>query len=518
MKRFFTIILSIVLLTSTVTVLADVNISGAEDTITEPDVAIKVPLTYTRDVFVTSDYVNHDSGYIGNMLLPGTAMVEDTLQKLSNFNNGVLTFNGVDYQFGPLGTLTAPSTLPNAVHSDDGSPIAINVPVGIYSTISFIANNAALTDNVATVTYTYTDGTTSIDPNITRIISFRTIISSALNTNESLVAKISAIKYAGSYPGNLMCYTGTVDQSKILRKITINSTNSVVYAMTAVSAKSSQISETLASVLSGLNADNTQQSDREIVLAVMNIISTLKQKGISEEVINNIEGMEKIVEIDKKLIRVTSDTVASDLDKVTIGVNFSGAVDQSSITKDNIKVYKNDKIYTRDYELVPVVTDGEINQIQVVLNNEMDYNSKFKVVISANVIGENGGYALNSDKVIEYVVEPPVEVSNFGFKDDSGKDIINIADVKGENLNFNFQLDNNSISDGQNYVILVAIYSPTGRMEARKIYSAKVSLGDNATINDYLEIPEYVTENWKVEATIWDSYQNCKKIFNTITK
>lgn len=484
----------------------------------EIDVAIQVPLKYTRDVFVTNKYQTQSDGYISNMLGSNYAMLEETLQALNNFHNGALNFNGIDYKFGPLGTVDTPSTEKNAVHSGDGKPIVIDVPKGVYSKISFIANNSGTAEQPAVITYTYTDGTTSVDSSITRIISYRQTLPSVYNSSEAFVASVGAIRFGGWYSGNLVCYTGTVDQTKILSKVTINSNDSVVYSMTGVSAKSRQILSALPNIISGVNVNSPQQTDRDIVFAVMNEVSILQQKGISEDKINSIEGLNKIFEVDKKLIRVTTNETQSSLDKIVTKVDFSGPVSPSSISKENIKIYKNNVPFSGNYDLVPIVTDNEIKQIQVVVDNEMDYTSTYKIVLSANIVGQNGGLALNSDKVIEYVTEAPVAINALELKDENGINVTNLADVKGKNLNFNFKFNNNTIADGQDYAILVAIYSPTGRMETRKVYSGNASLGENVTIADYLEIPNYVTEDWTLEVTTWDSYQNCKKIYNTIIK
>jgi len=255
----------------------------------------QVELDYTRDVFIIDGeqpdkpMFNSSGDHIG--------MDETELKKLPNFNNNILTFDGVEYKFGPLSKDGEYSNAPNAVHGADGLPIEIDLDNRMYSKIRFIANNNSSSGGDADLDVTtkilYIDGTADTIP--MKIGSFRYTSTYEPtdddNYEKHFVAKTKAIRPSpsGSYPGYYYAYYMTPDPDKIVDKITIDSGKVVVFAVTTTGFSVIEMIDKIENLIEELpDAGDITNEQRELVEIIRSEIDIMKKVGLEESEISNI--------------------------------------------------------------------------------------------------------------------------------------------------------------------------------------------------------------------------------------
>jgi len=480
-----------------------------------------VDLEYTRDVFI-SDVSELEDSPVKLLLNSGnnTGLYETGLPNLKNiqsFSNGILTYDNVSYKFGPLGSPGNRNEAANAVHAADGNPIVIDIPNGLYSSIRFIATSTSGSPASATVTVSYLNESVPVVSGVTRIGSYRASDADAGNVveNEYYLGAAGAVRPGGSYRGQLYAYYIITNPGKIVDKITISCNTAVIFAVSAVGISKEQLSGGIQNLIQGLSIPPTQEN-REMVSTILEMIEMGKEMGMSDEEINNIEGMDKFLEIDRHLIRIKDHRVFIDLDNMNVDVNFSGPIDSSTVNKTNIRVLKNGvAIAPEKYSLATV---GE-QDIRVIINNELDYDSNYSVEFSKDVASGIGNkLTLGSVHTITFIPEAPFEVTEFELKDENGNSTT-VVESGGKTVTAFVKVKNNTLPANVDYVVTIALFSPSGRMMDKIVASGSVAEGETSDeITGEIFIPEDVSSGYKMECFVWNSYSDMKLLYNTLTK
>ncbi len=269
MKKIISILLTVSMLLS----LFAVNISVSAEEVT---IYNEIALSYTRDVMERRDLFQdncvevNDGVYsiktdawglpssVGTYNENSMAFNEDQFGNSGHFNinaeNGYKnTINDIPYQFGVIESTThGVADVPgNVIHSADFSG-AINIPVdkAPYNNLYMIAWSG-FTDNVAaTITYNYTDGTTSTDANVNAILGG---ISNVTTTTDYVtqvptgvvfetwgaVLKADTEKNAVTRNVRIMQHKLTPDSTKILESVTITTANEElnIFALTGATTE-----------------------------------------------------------------------------------------------------------------------------------------------------------------------------------------------------------------------------------------------------------------------------------------
>jgi len=253
-----------------------------------------------------------------------------------------------------------------------------------------------------------------------------------------------------------------------------------------------------------------------MVSTILEMIEMGKEMGMSDEEINNIEGMDKFLEIDRHLIRIKDHRVFIDLDNMNVDVNFSGPIDSSTVNKTNIRVLKNGvAIAPEKYSLATV---GE-QDIRVIINNELDYDSNYSVEFSKDVASGIGNkLTLGSVHTITFIPEAPFEVTEFELKDENGNSTT-VVESGGKTVTAFVKVKNNTLPANVDYVVTIALFSPSGRMMDKIVASGSVAEGETSDeITGEIFIPEDVSSGYKMECFVWNSYSDMKLLYNTLTK
>lgn len=474
-------------------------------------------LEYNRDVFASKNFADS----IVEMLGSNTAgMNEVGLSGLSNWTDGVFYVGEVPFKFGPLGDEKNNNTAPNALHADEASPagtVVIDVEPGLYEKVYFIANCGIKTDQDAAVTYTYTDGTTETDEHIKTIMGFASAEVSTLG----LTAGKKADEYRtyigapgalrppngtetapATYAGHIMMYECRVDTSKVLKSISVSAKKAVVYAVTGQYMKSRKMKSAAEAIAGAMNLAELTEADRTTTAAFFDACAILGDSINTEE----IGGYEDMVAAKDKFIDVEKVSCKTDIDKVTITAELSGAPSAASVTKENVKLFKNGAEYSGDYT---VSLDG--TKLVIVTENKMDYENSYSVVLSA-AIERQGGFTLGKKYTAAADITAPLSVSDVSLT--SGENTVtSLADAAGKSVNVALKVN---VTEETKAVVLVAVFSPDGEMHGRFVKTAAVDTVNGLSINEPLAIPENAGEGWHIECIIWNNYTDADRLYNTV--
>lgn len=464
-------------------------------------------LEYNRDVFARKAFVDTIGEGIG--YTTSTAMNEEKFLELSNWKDGVFYVGEVPFKFGPMGTADNNNTEPNALHADEASPagtVVVDVEPGLYEKVYFIANCGVKTDQDAVVTYTYTDGTTETDENINTIIGFNTDGGASGYENEyrKFAGKPGALSPPSATRANtsLMMYECRVDTSKVLKSISVSARKAVVYAVTGQYMKSRKMKSAAEAIAGAMNIAELTEADRTTVAAFFDACTILGDSINTEE----IGGYESMAAAKDKFIDVEKLSCKTDIDKVTITAELSGAPSAASVTKENVKLLKNGAEYSGDYT---VSLDG--TRIVIVTENKMDYENSYSVVLSA-AIERQGGFTLGKKYTAAADITAPLSVSDVSLT--SGENTVtSLADAAGKNVNVALKVN---VTEETKAVVLAAVFSPDGEMHDRFVKIATVDAVDGLSINEPLAIPENAGEGWHIECIIWNNYTEADRLYNTV--
>ena len=444
------------------------------------------------------------------------AVEEDFVSRLGvDLTTNKTTINGVPYQFGKIKT-----TVDGKIDKENNSvasvalvstTVTVDVPNNAYSKL-----HAAMWANTEgaglTVKYIYADGTSSEEENVKKIAGYREMSDlykdnptyyKVLNNDGKLSLRYYREykpQYDSSPGGGYSIAIGdhilTPDDKKILDKIefSFGTKDAHMFALTGQVANSVLLNKVLTESIE--NLENTAEVNvRAILEGCTNIMNSLDEKEVSYDA-----SFAQIVAENKNIfVAIESVTAYTDLDNMTFTVKFTGPVAPSSITKALFAVTETivegtlvkEEAFT-NYELIPVETDGEIREVRVVIKNDYDYDRKYNLTISREVVGVSGKTILTDTKKA-YDSKPAVD-----------------AEITMENAAGTVKLTNNMAAP-QEVTAIVAVYDANNSMVAK--YLVNKTLASGETISQAVAFD--LQDGQTIECLILDSLTNCRKVYNT---
>ncbi len=442
------------------------------------------------------------------------AVEEDFVSRLGvDLTTNKTTIYGVPYQFGKIKT-TVDGKIDkenNSVASVVSTTVTVDVPNNAYSKL-----HAAMWANTEgaglTVKYIYADGTSSSEENVKKIAGYREMSDlykdnptyyKVLNNDGKLSLRYYRAympQYDSSPGGGYSIAIGdhilTPDDKKILDKIefSFGTKDAHMFALTGQVANSVLLNKVLTESIE--NLENTAEVNvRAILEGCTNIMNSLDEKEVSYDA-----SFAQIVAENKNIfVAIESVTAYTDLDNMTFTVKFTGPVAPSSITKALFAVTETivegtlvkEEAFT-NYELIPVETDGEIREVRVVIKNDYDYDRKYNLTISREVVGVSGKTILTDTKKA-YDSKPAVD-----------------AEITMENAAGTVKLTNNMAAP-QEVTAIVAVYDANNSMVAK--YLVNKTLASGETISQAVAFD--LQDGQTIECLILDSLTNCRKVYNT---
>lgn len=487
----------------------------------ESPVYITTSLNYTRDVFedvklyAGQGYADTDKGvyvYPTGAWSPTVSSVSGTsrmaldesgfVSQLYVNSQNVGTVNGIPYQFGPvISKVHGETNDPNSINAADcSSIIEIAVEELPYEEL-YLAAWAKNDKTSATITYTYADGSTSTEKNVTAIKGgyltkqeeneYASILNAggilywrAYNSTSSYDQKVGY----GSYSIYVTSHRLTPDDKKALKSVKIQVTDNDVnvFALTGKVSNSGIISGLLDETIASLANENTDSDVRKLVSDSKKYMEILDDK----EVTYNSTYAATVQQYSEEYITVESIECYTALDNRNITVTFSGAISEDSITKENF-VLKKDGNVVSDYE----VTKISDKVIKITVKNRFDYDSDYSLEINANVINDEKTVTLGTTKSYEYDGLAAVDVK-ITYKDNK------IAIYLKNNLNKKLE----------NFVVMTGAFDKDNALIKFEPVSGSLEAGDefNRTI-------DFNTDAVKINCEIMDTLDNAKLIYNHIT-
>ena len=423
------------------------------------------------------------------------------------------TNQGIPYQFGKIRTTVngAIDTENNSVASSVSNNITVDVPNNTYSKIHTVIGGFTF-DAGVTITYKYADGSTSAEANITKIAGTEKSNPSALlNELPDYYKNLASIETAreynkssdksrptGGYSFRVVDHILTPNDKKILDKIefTFSTTDAHIFAMTGQLAHSALLNKVLTEAVEGIDT-TAEENVRSVLEGCSNIMAALDAK----EAPYNKE-FKTVVEENKNIfIAVESITSYTDLDSLTYTIKFTGPVAESSLTKALFaikEIVKNDEgkdvnVAFNDYEIIPVVENGEIREVKLIIKNNFEYDRRFTLTVDKTVAGVSGK-TIFTETVAEYDAKPAVD-TDFKFEE-NGTGSVKIV---------------NNMNDAQEVTAIIAVYNEKNQMVAKYLVNRVLATGESVAQTVAFQL----SEGQKVECLVLDSLTNCKKVYNT---
>lgn len=422
--------------------------------------------------------------------------------------------HGVPYQFGKVVT-TVDGVIDkenNAISSSVATTVVIDVPNNSYAKIH-AAMWAYKDKGKFSVTYKYADGTTSTEENVT-VIAGGTSVSDTVKapyykvmTNDGKASLSLTRAYmpqydtgspSGGYAFAVTDHVLTPNDKKILDKIEIRfaTTDAHLFAMTGQISNSVLLNKVLTETINKLDTIS-EENIRPVLAGCANLMSVLDFK----EVAYNEEFKAIVKENKDKFVAIESIKSYTDLDNLTYTVKFTGPVAESSITKALFiieEIFKNEEgkdvnIAFNDYEIIPVVENGEIREVKLVIKNKFEYDRRFTLTVDKNVAGISGK-TIFTDGVAEYTAKPAVDTEF--VLEENGTGSVKIV---------------NNMNTAQEVTAIVAVYNEKNQMVAKYLVNKTLAAGEAVTQGVSFQLSEGQT----VECLVLDSLTNCRKVYNT---
>lgn len=484
----------------------------------ESGIYVPFKLKYTNDVFASRQrYAEQltEKNSQGKWIQPdgmwglhgeyihNTALADEDnfISKLSiNQNDWTAVLNGIKFQFGKITSSVdgVSNDEKNAFLSSALKKFTVDVDKNIYKNIH-LAAWASKNDSSITVTYNYTDGSSSQEKNIKTIKGGSSV--AAMNgytkiLNPSGKADLECFrgynpqndsgKY-GSYSFYLTDHILTPDDTKMLKSITFETTENCItlFAMTGESANSASLKKTLDETMSAL-PDMEESMLRESVDGLSNIMTVLDEKGVAYDT----EYKEKIENLKKEYITVTSIKTYTDIDYKTYTVDFSGPVADSSVNKAMFEVKKNNEAF-EGY----TVEKASPESILVKIKNDFNYSDKYELKVSKNILGAVSGKSLYNDSETVYNAKPAVDVE------------INISNGAGEIV------FTNNMTAAQSVSAVIAVYGKDNSMNSRKLVLIDLEPGESS---EPQRLALKLSQGQTIECTFVDSLKNCREIYRVL--
>ncbi len=479
----------------------------------EAPLHIPIELEYTRDIFedmnlygAQSIFDDDNNTYIyptGSWGLAVSAINSTTkrafdenefVDKLGIDGENKATINGIPYQFGVIkSAVHGVENEPNSIYSGDcGGEIIIDVQDAPYSEL-YMAAWSGLTNNVpVTITYHYSDGTTSTEVNMTKFKGGTTLpklddYTKALydGTIRMWRASNGTDKW-GAYNSVAIAHKLTPDDTKILDSIIITTSGKEIniFALTGITSNSGIMTASLEKIMTKLEKTDDAAEIRELIENADNMISLIEEKGAGY----NSQYKAIIDELKEKYIEVKDVICYTDIDNRNITVKFTGDIAEEYFTKDYFKLRKDGEIFT-DYTVEKV----SAKEALIKFVNKFDYASKYTVELSKDIKNKEKSMALDIVYIKEYDGAEAVE-----------------ADITYENSKVNVYIKNNT-NQKQNIMVMIGSYDDNNTLVGFELLERELNSGDVIS-----EILTFDANGGKVQCAVVENLINTKLLYNEI--
>ena len=478
----------------------------------EEPMYIAMKLDYTRDVFENMTkygeqaLVNDDNTYTyptGSWGLVVSAISsttkrafaeEEFITKLGINSENKATINGIPYQFGVVhSAVNGAENEANSIYSGDlNGEIEIDVQDAPYSEL-YMAAWSGLTNNVpVTITYHYSDGTTSTDANVTKIKGGTTLpkldeFTKALyeGTIRMWRASSGTDKW-GAYNGVVISHILTPDDTKMLDSITITTSGKEIniFALTGITSNSGIMAVSLKDTMAKLEETDSPAQIRELLVVAETLIGLIEAK----EVDYNPQYKATIATLKEKYIEVEDVVCYTDIDNRNITVTFTGEIAEEYFTKDYFGLIKDGKIFT-DYTVEKV--SGK--EVLIKFANKFDYDCKYTVEISKDIMNKEKSVALEVVCNKEYDGLKAVEA-----------DII-YADGKAQ-----VYVKNNT-KDKQSVTVMICVYDEFNSLVNFELLEKELVSDDVMSENITFD-----AKDGKIQCIVTDNIDKAKLLYNEI--
>lgn len=486
----------------------------------ESPVYVTTKLSYTRDIFedvklyAGQGYADEDKGvyvYPVDAWSPTVSSISGNskfafdeqgfVSQLNVDSQNVGTVSGVPYQFGPIiSSVHGEANEPNSINAADSSNI-IEIPVNELPYEELYLVGWAKNDNTtASITYTYTDGSTSTEKNLTALKGGYSTkpaendYAAILNAGSFLYwrAYTASSTYDqkvgyGSYSIYMISHRLTPDDKKSLKSIRIQVADPDVniLALTGKVSNSGIISEKLEETMASFANENTDNEVRKIVTDSKRYMEILDEKGISYDPTYAAT----VQQYNEEYITVESVECYTDIDNRNITVTFSGAISEDSITKQNF-VLKKDGKAVADYEITKISD----KVVKITVKNSFDYESVYSLEINANVINDEKTVTLGATEIYEYDGLPAVDV-NITYKDNK----------------ISLSVKNNLKEKLESFVVMTGAFDKDNALVKFEPVSGSLEAGD-----EFKQTIDFNTDAVKISCDIIGTLDNAKLLFNHI--
>ncbi len=200
-----------------------------------------------------------------------------------------------------------------------------------------------------------------------------------------------------------------------------------------------------------------------------------------------------------------------------IKIEFSEAMDRSTLTSDNI--YIEDSDGNKPSQKVEISTQDGRSVVKLILDNSLEYEKEYTIRASMSIT--NGTYFLDHDYESKFTTRPQKFQVNSSLKyTDTGMDVSTMSYAAGKNITASLTLRNYAGKETESYFVSAVLEdTTTGRQIGYSHSIGELAMGEEKEVlRASFDVPETVTDSYKVKFYIWDSTKDRNSMWETIIK
>ncbi len=209
-----------------------------------------------------------------------------------------------------------------------------------------------------------------------------------------------------------------------------------------------------------------------------------------------------------KLVSSTPSGGAIDTElRPEIKLLFDRKLDSTTVTTKNITISdeKGNVLSADDYTMAENLVDGN-TEIKINLKKDLEYATTYTVNVASDLKDTDGYFLANSYKV-EFTTKPIRYEVTPTLVDRNGDEVKDITEFKEKPVTAKLYLRNFAGGENDNLFVSAALVDEaTGRQIAYSFEEVTLAKGEgNEVLSAEFQIPESVTENYKVHYYVWNS-------------
>ena len=209
-----------------------------------------------------------------------------------------------------------------------------------------------------------------------------------------------------------------------------------------------------------------------------------------------------------KLVSSTPSSGAIDTElRPEIKLLFDRKLDSTTVTTKNITISdeKGNVLLADDYIMAESLVDGN-TEISINLKKDLEYATTYTVNVASDLKDMDGYFLANSYKV-EFTTKPIRYEVTPSLVDKNGDEVKDITIFKGKPVTAKLYVRNFAGGENDNLFVSAALVDEaTGRQLAYSFEEVTLAKGEGKEVlNAEFQIPESVTENYKVHYYVWNS-------------